>query len=79
MDISIAEAREQLADLIKIVQEGRKVLITDDGKPVAELAPPPPPPLVRKKVVFGGMADRIKLLPGWDDPMDEEDFLQGEP
>ena len=79
MDVSVAEAKEQLADLIKAVHEGQKVLITNEGQPVAELAPPPPAPPERKKVVFGGMKDRIKLLPGWDDPMDEEDFLQGEP
>ena len=70
MNVSVAEAKEQLADLIKAVQEGGKVLIVDEGKPVAELAPAPEAP-PRKQVVFDGMKDRIKLLPGWDDPMDE--------
>jgi antitoxin (DNA-binding transcriptional repressor) of toxin-antitoxin stability system len=44
------------------------IVITNDGEPVAQLVPP------RPKVILGTMRDRIKLLPGWDAPFDEEDF-----
>jgi hypothetical protein len=27
-------------------------------------------------VVLGGMRDRIRLLPGWDDPIDLDAFLE---
>jgi hypothetical protein len=42
---------------------------------VAQLTPPPPE---RRKVRFGGMKDRIKLLPGWDDPINLDRFLEGD-
>jgi hypothetical protein len=32
-------------------------------------------PSERRKVVFGGMKDRVRLLPGWDDPIELEDLL----
>jgi hypothetical protein len=39
---------------------------------VAQLAPPP---AERRKPVLGGMKGRIRLLPGWDAPMTEEELL----
>lgn len=77
MDVSIVEAKERLPELIRAFESGENVVITRDGKPVAQLAPPPPAPEPRK-VIFGGMKDRIKLLPGWDDPIDEDRFLAGD-
>jgi len=77
MDVSILEAKERLPELIEAVESGESVVITRDGKPIAQLAPPPQAPESRK-VVFGGMKDRIKLLPGWDDPIDEDRFLAGD-
>ena len=75
MDVSIVEAKNNLTKLIRAVEGGETVVITRNGKPVAQLAPPPPK---RRKVVFGGMRDRIKLLPGWDDPIDLDRFLAGD-
>ena len=37
----IREARQNLSVLLDEVREGREVLITDRGKPVARLVPPP--------------------------------------
>ncbi|MGH9628226.1 MAG: type II toxin-antitoxin system Phd/YefM family antitoxin [Bryobacteraceae bacterium] len=70
----VAEAKNRLPALIRAMEEGDPVIITRNGKPVAQLAPPPPE---RRKVVFGGMRGRIQLLPGWDDPIDLDDFLEG--
>jgi len=75
MDVSIAEAKNRLPELIRAVENGEKVVITRHGKPVAQLAPPPPE---RRKVQLGGMKDRIQLLPGWDDPIDLDRFLEGD-
>jgi prevent-host-death family protein len=74
MDVNIAEARNQFTRLIRAVEAGEQVVITRNGKPVAQLAPPPQE---RRKAQFGGMRHRIKLLKGWDDPVDLDQFLDG--
>ncbi|MGA9070070.1 MAG: type II toxin-antitoxin system prevent-host-death family antitoxin [Terracidiphilus sp.] len=72
MDVSIAEAKNRFTDLIRIVADGEQVVITRHGRPVAQIAPPPPE---RRKVRLGGMKGKIRLLPGWDDPITEEELL----
>ena len=73
MDVSIAEARRRLPELIRVMEDGEKIIITRRGKPVAEIAPPP-----RRKVKWGFMRGEIELKPDWDDPIDEDKFLAGE-
>jgi prevent-host-death family protein len=76
MDVSIADAKNRLPELIRAVEVGEFVIITRHGKPVAQLAPPP---LERRpQVRLGGMKGRIKLLPGWDTPVDPGRFLEGD-
>lgn len=74
MDISIAEAKNRLTKLIRAVEQGEPVVITRNGKPVAQLTPPPPK---RRPVRFDGLKGRIQLHPGWDDPVDPDRFLDG--
>jgi prevent-host-death family protein len=74
MDVSVAEARNQLTRLTRAVEAVERVVITRNGRPVAQLMPPP---TKRRKVQFGGMRDRIKLMPGWDDPVDPDRFFEG--
>jgi prevent-host-death family protein len=74
MDVNIAEARNRLTRLIRAVEAGEQVVITRNGKPVAQLAPPPTEPRIAQ---FGGMRDRIKLPKGWDEPVDLDQFLEG--
>jgi len=74
VDVNIAEARNRLTRLIRAVEAGEQVVITRNGKPVAQLAPPPPD---RRKAQLGGMRDRIKFLKGWDKPVDLDRFLKG--
>ena len=74
MDVSIAEAKNRLPELIRAVENGEKIVITRHGKAVAQIAPPPPE---RRRIQWGAMRDRIKLLPGWDDPIDLDQFLAG--
>ena len=75
MDVSTAEAKNRLPQLIRAVEAGEVVIITRHGIPVAQLNPPP---TVRNKARLGGMKGRVKLLPGWDDPIDEDRFLAGD-
>jgi len=39
MDISTAEAKNRLPELIRAVEDGEEVIITRHGKPVAQIAP----------------------------------------
>jgi prevent-host-death family protein len=75
MDVSITEAKNRLTELIRLAEGGETVNITRHGKPVAQLAPAPPK---KRKIQWGSMRDRIKLLPGWDDPIDLDRFLAGD-
>jgi prevent-host-death family protein len=72
MNIGTAEAKNRFTELLRIVEDGEPVVITRHGRPVAQLGPPPAAP---RKVRFGGMKGRIHLLPGWDDPITEEELL----
>jgi prevent-host-death family protein len=74
MDVSVAEAKNRLTQLLRSVEGGESVVITRNGKPVAQLVPPP---AERRKARLGGMKGRIKFLPGWDDPIDLDEFLAG--
>ncbi len=72
MEFSTAEAKNRLPELIRLVEAGEVVVITRHGRPVAQIGPPP---AERRKPVLGGMKGRIRLLPGWDDPITEEELL----
>jgi prevent-host-death family protein len=74
MDVSIAEAKNRLSQLVRAAEGGESVVITRNGRPVAQLMPAP---AIRRKVRLGGMRGRIRLLPGWDKPIDLDRFLEG--
>ena len=76
MDVSIAEAKNRRPELLRAFENGEAIVITRHGKPVAQLAPPPPE---RRPIGWGAMRDRIRLLPGWDEPIDLDRFLEGDP
>jgi prevent-host-death family protein len=75
MDVSIAEAKNRLPELIRAVEGGEQVVITRHGKPVAQIAPPPP---ARRQVRYDTMRGRIHMKPGWDRPLTEDEFLSGD-
>ena len=75
VNVSIAQAKNRLSELIRAVENGESVVITRRGKPVAQLTPPPSE---RRQVRFGTMKGLIRLHPGWDDPIDLDRFLEGD-
>jgi prevent-host-death family protein len=72
MDFSIAEAKNRLPELIRAMEQGKEVIITRHGKPVAQLLPAP---ANRRQIRLGEMKDRIRLLPGWDAPIDIDSLI----
>ena len=73
MQVSTAEAKNRLTELLRVAESGEQIVITRHGRAVAQLGPVPAEP--RREVRFGGMKGRIKLLPGWDDPITEEELI----
>ena len=75
MDVSVVVAKNQLSALLKAVEGGESVVITRNGKPVAQLTSPPP---AKRKVILGAMKGKITMSPGWDDPITLDQFLSGD-
>ena len=75
VDVSVADAKNHLSELLRLAAEGERVVITRNGKPVAQLVPAP---RNRRAVRFGAMRGRVHLKPGWDDPIDIDKFLSGD-
>jgi len=75
MDVSVAEAKNQLSQLVRAVESGEEVVITRNGRPVAQLVPAP---AKRRKVRLGSMRGRIRFLPGSDAPIDLDRFFNGD-
>lgn len=75
MEVSTAEAKNRLTELIRAMEGGEPVIITRHGRPVAQIAPPP---AKTRKIKLGQMRNRIQLKPGWDAPVDPDRFLEGE-
>lgn len=75
MEYSTGVARNRLTELIRAAERGEQIVITRHGRPVAQIAPPPKN---RRKARLGAMKDRIRLLPGWNAPVDPERILEGD-
>ncbi len=75
--VTLAEAKAGLEDLIERARRGKDWLITGgDGNPVAKLAAlsgetVPVISLKGSDAALFGLMPGIKLLPGWDDPLEE--------
>ena len=71
--VSIVDAKEQLSDLIKLLQDPREeVYLTFNGKPIVKMTPVNLPPVEEKKPNpnlrrFGIAKDDYKLPPDFDE------------
>ncbi len=77
MQVSVAQARNKLTQLIQAVEKGERVTICRHGKPVAELVP------VEEQIApkLGTLRGKIKILdPRAFEPMTDEEadaFIDG--
>ena len=80
MEISIREAQSRLMDLISMVRDGQRVVITRDGTPIAEITSC----ATRGGIDFElleqtrrrlGIEDRDGFPEGWDDPVFSPEYL----
>jgi antitoxin (DNA-binding transcriptional repressor) of toxin-antitoxin stability system len=75
VDISVTDAKNRLSELLRSVEEGERIVITRNGRPVAQLTQPP---TGQRVVRFGTMRCQIAIKPGWDRSIDLDQFLAGE-
>jgi len=79
MQVSVADAKNKLPELIKAVEGGEPVTICRRGVPVVDIVPTKKP--ARKKRVLGTLKGKIQIIdPNWWKPMTDEeveDFLAG--
>ena len=79
MNVSVADAKNRLPELIKAVEKGQKITICRYGKPIVDLVPTATGK--KKKLHLGGLSHLdIVRDPDWWKPMTKEEveaFLQG--
>ena len=79
MQVSVAEAKNKLPELLKAVQEGEQVTISRRGVPVVDLVPTKADESLKPK--FGTGRGKIKVNdPDWWKPMADQEveaFLEG--
>ena len=80
MQVSVADAKNKLPELIKAVEDGEPVTICRRGVPVVDMVRTKEPS--RKKRTLGTLKGKIQVLdPNWWTPMtykEVEDFLSGQ-
>ena len=79
MQVSVADAKNKLPELIKAVEGGEPVTICRRGVPVVDIVRTKKP--TRKKRTLGTLKGKIEILdPNWWKPMTDEEveaFLVG--
>jgi len=64
---SIRDLRNEFARLSKWLEKGETIQIIKRGQPFARMVPEPKP-----KSFLGSGLGTVKILPGFDEPLDEE-------
>jgi prevent-host-death family protein len=79
MQVSVADAKNKLPELIKVVEGGKPVTICRRGVPVVDIVRTKKP--VRKNRTLGTLRGKIQVVdPDWWKPMTDEEvesFLRG--
>lgn len=79
MQVSVADAKNRLPELLKAVEDGEQITICRRGVPIVDLVPAKKP--TKKNIKLGTMRDRIVIHdPDWWKPMSDEEvekFLDG--
>lgn len=73
MQVSVADAKNKLPELIKAVENGEPVTICRRGVPIADLVRTKKP--AGKKPIFGTLKGKIKINdPDWWKPMTDKEI-----
>jgi antitoxin (DNA-binding transcriptional repressor) of toxin-antitoxin stability system len=73
MQVSVADAKNKLPELIKAVEDGEPVTICRRGVPVVDIVRTQTPK--REKPKFGTLRGKIQILdPGWWKPMPDKEI-----
>ena len=79
MQVSVADAKNKLPELIKAVEDGKPVTICRRGVPIVDVVRTKQP--TRRKRTLGTLKDKIQILdPNWWKPMTDKEveaFLTG--
>ncbi len=79
MKVNVAKAKNELPELIKVVENGESVTICRRGVPVVDMVRTKEP--TRKKRRFGTLKGRIEILDAdWWKPMTDDEvdaFIEG--
>lgn len=67
---NVHEAKSNLSQLLRKVEQGERVIIMRDGEPVAELTPCRPQ---RRKVQLGFAAGQVRVTANWHKPMTDKE------
>ncbi|MGC2162635.1 MAG: type II toxin-antitoxin system prevent-host-death family antitoxin [Silvibacterium sp.] len=72
MQVSVADAKNRLPELLKAVEDGEQITICRRGVPIVDLVQAKKP--AKKKLPFGMLRDRIVIHdPDWWKPMTDEE------
>ena len=69
--ISIQEAQANLRDLIRALEPGSELVITEDDKPIARLIPSPLPASTEKRKLGTMKGTVLYMAPDFDAPLEE--------
>ncbi len=75
MGVPDADAKNQLSQRIRPLEQGEEIVHTRNDEPLAGLTPAP---RKGRKVKWGTMRGRIHTKPGWDAPRTLEQFIGGD-
>jgi prevent-host-death family protein len=73
--VNIHQAKTHLSRLVEQAAQGEEIVIAKAGKPMARLVALQQPKKAKRRG-FGALKGKMKLLPGWDDPMTKEELAE---
>ncbi|HSF48582.1 MAG TPA: type II toxin-antitoxin system prevent-host-death family antitoxin [Burkholderiales bacterium] len=69
------QAKTHLSRLVEQAAQEEEIVIAKAGKPMARLVALQQPRKAKRRG-FGALKGKMKLLPGWDDPMTQEELAE---
>ncbi len=70
---NLYDAKNSLSELVERVQAGEEIVIMKRGEPIAKMIP-----IGARKIRFGFLKGKIRLKPGWDEPITDFDETYAE-